>query len=115
MPSAVYQEWLDAIRDKRRVQYVYKGEGREGCPHVLGLDKDGIEKVLVRRIIPGSGLPAKWRCLFLSDTAGLKPVAGKWLEGDSRTVRNSCVVEVHIDVNRAAEQLFDWNRMKMKR
>jgi hypothetical protein len=115
MQSAIYQDWLDAIRSKRRVAYAYKGERREGCPHVLGLDKDGIEKVLVYRIIPGSRLPGEWRCLFLSKTAGLKPVSGEWLEGDSHTVRNSCIVEVHIDVNRAAEQLFDWNRMEMRR
>jgi hypothetical protein len=36
------------------------------------------------------------------------PAQGRWLEGNSHKQRNSCIVEVDIDVNRAAEQRFDW-------
>ena len=50
MPGTRYRDWLNAIRNKRRVCYIYEGKPREGCPHVLGLDKDGAEKVLVYRV-----------------------------------------------------------------
>jgi hypothetical protein len=114
MPSARYREWFDAIRNKRRVCYMYQGKPREGCPHVLGLDKDGEEKVLVHRIVPGGSQP-RWRCLFVAETAIAGPAHGPWLEGNSHKQRNSCIVEVHIDVNRAAEQRFDWAAAKKQR
>jgi hypothetical protein len=114
MPSARYREWFDAIRTKRRVCYIYQGKPREGCPHVLGLDKDGEEKVLVHRIVPGGSQP-QWRCLFVAETAIAGPAQGPWLEGNSHKQRNSCIVDVHIDVNRAAEQRFDWAAAKKQR
>jgi hypothetical protein len=115
VPDTIYQDWFDAILQKQRVAYTYKGEQREGCPHVLGLDGNGAEKVLIFRLAPGRGPLPLWRCLFLTETAGVLPVEGPWLEGDSHKVRNSCIVTVHIDVNRAAAQLFDWKSMKMPR
>jgi hypothetical protein len=114
MPSARYRDWFDAIRNKRRVCYIYRGRPREGCPHVLGLDKDAGEKVLVCRIVPGGSQP-QWRCLFVAETAIAGPVHGPWLEAGSHKQRNSCIVDVHIDVNRAAEQRFDWAAAKKRR
>jgi hypothetical protein len=114
MPSARYREWFDAILNKRRVCYIYQGKPRDGCPHVLGLDKDGEEKVLVHRIVP-SGSQPQWRCLFVAETAIAGPAQGPWLEGNSHKQRNSCIVDVHIDVNRAAEQRFDWAAAKKQR
>ena len=111
MPSARYRDWFDAIRNKRRVCYIYQGKPREGCPHVLGLDRDGEEKILVYRIVPG-GSQAQWRCLFVSETAIAGPAHGRWLEGSSHKQRNSCIVDVHIDVNREAEQRFQWAAAK---
>ena len=107
MPSARYRDWFDAIRNKRRVCYIYQGKPREGCPHILGLDRDGKEKVLVHRIAPGGSQP-QWRCLFVAETAIAGPAHGRWLEASSHKQRNSCIVEVHIDVNRKAEQQFRW-------
>ena len=114
MPSARYRDWFDAIRNKRRVCYIYQGKPREGCPHVLGLDRDGAEKVLVYRIVPGGSQP-QWRCLFVAETAIAGPAHGRWLEGNSHKQRNSCIVDVHIDVNREAEQRFDWTGVKKQR
>jgi hypothetical protein len=114
MPSARYRDWFDAIRNNRRVCYMYQGKPREGCPHVLGLDKDGEEKVLIHRIVPGGSQP-QWRCLFVAETAIAGPAHGPWLEGNSHKQRNSCIVDVHIDVNRAAEQRFDWAAAKKQR
>lgn len=114
MPSARYRDWFDAIRNKRRVCYIYQGKPREGCPHVLGLDKDGEEKVLVYRIVSGGSQP-QWRCLFVAETAIAGPAHGPWLEGSSHKQRNSCIVDVHIDINRAAEQRFDWAAAKKQR
>lgn len=107
MPSTRYRDWFDAIRNKRRVCYIYQGKPREGCPHVLGLDRDGAEKVLVYRIVPGGSQP-QWRCLFVAETAIAGPAHGRWLEAGSHKQRNSCIVDVHIDVNREAEQRFRW-------
>jgi hypothetical protein len=114
MASARYRLWFDAIRNKRRVCYIYQGKPREGSPHVLGLDKDGEEKVLVYRVLPGGSQP-QWRCLFVAQAAIAGPAQGRWLEGNSHKQRNSCIVEVDIDVNRAAEQRFDWGAAKKPR
>ena len=114
MPGARYRDWFDAIRNKRRVCYIYEGKPREGCPHVLGLDKDGAEKVLVYRVVPGGSQP-QWRCLFVAKTAIAGPALGRWLEASSHKQRNSCIVGVHIDVNREAEQRFDWAAAKKQR
>jgi hypothetical protein len=111
MPGTRYRDWLDAIRNKRRVCYIYEGKPREGCPHVLGLDKDGAEKVLVYRVVPGGSQP-QWRCLFVAKTAIAGPALGRWLEASSHKQRNSCIADVHIDVNREAEQGFDWATVK---
>jgi hypothetical protein len=109
MPSQTYWAWFEAIRSKQRVRYIHKGHPREGCAHVLGLDKDAREKVLVCRVLPGRTAGEEWRCLFVSDTASIVPISGGWLNGpESHKQRNSCVVAVHIDVNQAAEQLFEW-------
>jgi hypothetical protein len=114
MTSARYRDWFDAIRNKRRVCYLHQGRRREGCPHVLGLDKNGEEKVLIYRVMPGGLQVPKWRCLFVAETAIAGPALGPWLESDSHKQRNSCVVDVHIDVNRAAKQRFDWPGRKKK-
>ena len=114
MPSARYRDWFDAIRNKRRVCYIYQGKPREGCPHVLGLDRDGAEKVLVYRIVPGGSQP-QWRCLFVAETAIAGPAHGRWLEGNSHKQRNNCIVDVHIDVNREAEQRFRWTAANKQR
>jgi len=114
MPSARYRDWFDAIRNKRRVCYIYQGKPREGCPHVLGLDRDGGEKVLVYRIVPGGSQP-QWRCLFVAETAIAGPAHGRWLEAGSHKQRNNCIVDVHIDVNREAEQRFRWTAANKQR
>jgi len=114
MPTARYRDWFEAIRHKRRVCYIYQGKPREGCPHVLGLDKDAQEKVLVCRVVPGGSQP-QWRCLFVAETAIAGPAHGRWLEAGSHKRRNSCIVDVHIDVNRAAGQRFDWTAVKKPR
>ena len=111
MPGARYRGWFEAIRNKRRVCYIYEGKPREGCPHVLGLDKDGEEKVLVCRITSAGSQP-QWRCLFVAESAIAGPAHGPWLAGNSHKQRNNCIVDVHIDVNRAAEQRFDWTTAK---
>jgi hypothetical protein len=110
MQNSVYQDWFDAIRHQRRVRYSYEGERREGCPYVLGVGKDGREKVLVLRILPGGERTPEWRCLFLSRTSDVRPVMGSWLESDSHQQPNSCVAKVHIDVNREAKQDYRWPR-----
>jgi hypothetical protein len=110
MSTARYREWFDAIRNKQRVSYRYKKERREGCPHVLGLDKTGQEKVLILRIVPGGPVPPQWRCLFVDKTDAITQIEGRWLEGESHKTRHSCVVDVDIDVNRAAKQRFLWPR-----
>ena len=114
MPSARFRDWFDAIRNKRRVCYIYQGKPREGCPHVLGLDGAGEEKVLVYRIVPGGAQP-QWRCLSVAETAMAGPAHGRWLEAGSHKQRNNCIVEVHIDVNREAEQRFDWAGVEKQR
>src|SRR3569833_1204130 len=114
MPGSRYRDWLDAIRNKRRVCYLYEGKPREGCPHVLGLDKDGEEKVLVYRIVPGGSRP-QWRCLFVAKTAIDGPALGRWLEAGSHKLRNSCIAFVHIYVILDAVHLFDWAAVNKQR
>ncbi len=114
MPGTRYRGWFLAIRDRRRMSYIYKGELREGCAHSLGLDKDGKEKVLVCRIVPGRTAKAQWRCLSVEEAAIAGPAYGPWLDRDSDRQRKSCITDVHIDINRKAEQRLDWGMTKKK-
>ena len=87
------------------------------CPHVLGY---GLGKLRLLAFQTGGEssqpLPAggQWRCFELDEIERPKLEEGKWRTGNSHTRPNSCVTEVHIDINPRATQNFDWKTMKWR-
>ena len=112
MASKLYERCFKAIREKKRLTFVYDGEPRDVCPHVLG-HTNAAEKLFAYQVAGGSTqgkLPPEgdWRCFFVSGIEQLRAKPGPWKTAGKHTRRHSCVAEVYIDVNPKAQQKFSW-------
>jgi predicted DNA-binding transcriptional regulator YafY len=103
MPSAIYQIFRTAIRERKQITCAYNGCRREVCPHVLGF-KDGQEMALTFQFAgdSNSGLPpgGEWRCLALAQVSDARMRDGPWHTGCSHRTTQVCVDIVDLDVNR---------------
>ena len=101
-PSAVYQLFARAMRERKQIVCSYDGYLRETCPVILG-HSQGKEKALTFQFGGGSksGLPpgGEWRCLFLSRIRAATLRDGPWHAGSSHAQPQGCVEEVDLDVN----------------
>ena len=103
MPSATYELFLRAMREKKQIACVYQGHRRELCPILLG--RTGLdEKSLVYqfagdtsdgRIKPGGD----WKCLKLAEVRDPVLRDGAWHAGDSHSAAQVCMKMVEYDVN----------------
>jgi hypothetical protein len=105
MPSAIYQVFEQAMRQRKQVVCTYGGFRRELCPIVLG-HSAGEEKALTFQVggESKSGLPlgGEWRCLFLSKVSHATLRDGLWKAGDGHSHPQGCVEDVDLDVNPAS-------------
>lgn len=101
----------DAILNRRQIVAWYKGHGREMCPHVLGLAKDGREQALFYQFGGASqkglaplGSPDNWRCIPLDGLSNVTVRDGPWFtEAPSSTLRfrlrgQDCVATIDVEV-----------------
>jgi hypothetical protein len=105
MPSATYQLFEQAMRERSQIACMYGGHRRELCPIVLG-HSGGEEKALTFQIggSSSSGLPpqGEWRCLFLAKVSFARLHDGPWRSGESHAQPQGCVESVDLDVNSAS-------------
>jgi len=106
MPSATYQLFEQAMRERSQIACMYGGHRRELCPIVLG-HSGGEEKALTFQVggSSSSGLPpgGEWRCLVLAKVSFARLHDGPWVElGDSHATPQGCVEIVDLDVNPAS-------------
>jgi len=110
----VYERCVEAIVQRRLLTFRYQGFYRVVCPHVLGGGKATLRLLAFQvggessQPLPRDGL---WRCFSLDQIEGPELQQGKWRTGDNHERPNTCVVDVHIDVNSNAKQHFDWKSM----
>jgi hypothetical protein len=103
MPSAGYQLFLRAMREKKQVLCVYQGYPRELCPILLG--RTGLEeKSLVfqfgGRTSQGPIRPGgDWKCLRLAEVTDIVLRDGPWRAGASHSAAQHCLKMVEYDVN----------------
>lgn len=103
MPSATYELFLRAMRERMQITCVYQGHRREVCPILLG--RTGLEEISLAFQFAGDTSdgqippPGDWKCLRLSDVrdAALRP--GPWRSGDGHSSDQTCMKMVEYDVN----------------
>jgi hypothetical protein len=101
MPSANYQLFEQAMRERRPIVCMYDGHPRAICPIILG-HSDGVEKALTFQF-EGSGsdgpVRGDWKCFFLAKVDNAEIVDGPWRSGGSHKTSQKCVKDVDLDVN----------------
>jgi hypothetical protein len=102
MPSATYQLFERAMRERKQITCTYDGSSREVCSHILG-HSNKQEKALTYQFggASRSGLPqgGEWRCLLLAKVRNVQLRDGRWYGGESHRQQQGCVDVVDIDVN----------------
>ncbi len=102
MNSSTYQDFRQAILERKQVICTYKGHRRELCPHILGWTR-GREVVLAYQFggDSGSRLPSRgeWRCFFLAEIREVRLRDGDWHFGTRHRATQVCVELVDLDVN----------------
>lgn len=100
--TEAYAILRDAILKKMQVVFDLDGYRREACPHVIGVNNDGEEQVLVYQFGGGSssGLPpgGRWRCCPVSRIVNIKVQVGKWYAGQGHSRPQACVARVDVEV-----------------
>lgn len=103
MPSATYELFEQAIRQRKQIVCRYGNYRRELCPIILGHKTTGEEAALTfqfagesRGRLPPSG---QWRCLSLAGVTDIQLRDGPWRSGASHRRAQSCVDIVDVDVN----------------
>jgi hypothetical protein len=100
MPSATYHLFRNAILAEKQVVCSYEGRYRELCPHIIGTNKNGEEVVLAWQFAGrSSGKLPQWRCLRLANVRDARARNGRWHEGVSHRMEQTCVSQIELDIN----------------
>ena len=100
MPCSTYALFRDAILSEQQVTCSYEGRHRELCPHIIGTNKSGEEVVLAWQFAGESSGPLpQWRCLRLANVKDARARPGRWHEGGSHRITQTCVSDIDLDIN----------------
>ena len=100
MPSPTYTLFHRAILAEQQVTCIYDGRYRELCPHIIGANRSGEEVVLAWQFGGQSSGPLpQWRCLRLASVRDALAREGRWHEGGSHRIGQTCVSTVDLDIN----------------
>jgi hypothetical protein len=100
MRSATYHLFRNAILAEKQVVCSYEGRHRELCPHIIGTNKNGEEVVLAWQFAGrSSGKLPQWRCLRLANVRDARARNGRWHEGGSHRMEQTCVSQIELDIN----------------
>lgn len=100
MPSRSYGLFRKAILTEQQVVCIYDRRPRELCPHIIGHNKSGEEVVLAWQFAgESSGKLPQWRCLRLAHVSDISLRSGRWHEGGSHRIGQSCVSAIDLDIN----------------
>ena len=101
---APYLTIREAILQRRQVIAIYKGYGREMCPHAIGT-KEGKAHVLCFQFGGESskGLPpgGEWRCFEVDELQNVSVREGPWHTAPNYSGwRQTCIDQVDVEVSR---------------
>ena len=103
MPSATYELFLRAMREKKPIACTYQGHEREICPAILG--RTGLEeKSLVFQFAGRTSAgpippPGDWKCFALAEVRNAMLRDGRWHSGSAPSSHQTCMNMVEYDVN----------------
>ena len=103
MPSAAYELFLRAMREKRQIVCIYQGHRREICPILLG--RTGLEEKSLAFQFAGATsdgpipAPGEWKCFKLKNVRDVVLRDGPWRSGEKHSTGQTCMKMVEYDVN----------------
>ena len=94
-----------AILNSEQVIATYGNQRREMCPHALGHDNKGEEKVLFYQFggqssspLGREGSPENWRCMRVANLSNVVTRPGSWhTASDGHSNPSSCITRVDLD------------------
>jgi hypothetical protein len=101
----IYRIIATAIRSHRPIAAMYGGRRRLLCPHRLGRNTEGVQRVLgyqydgdSRSGLAFAGSPANWRCFALEKFSRVELLEeGTWRTAPNHAGSQNCVVDVDVD------------------
>lgn len=103
MPSATYELFLRAMREKKQVTCDYQGHPREFCPAILGrtgLEEKSLVYQFAGRTSDGPVKPGgDWKCFKLNEVRNAALRDGPWHAGEHHSSAQKCMKMVEYDVN----------------
>ncbi len=100
----VYRILRAAVESRRPISAVYHNRHRLFCPHRLGLNKDGLPRVLCYQYegesesgLKPMGSPDNWRCFALDQLRSVELLDGPWQTAPNHSRPASCIVDADVD------------------
>jgi len=101
-----YELIRQAIIEKKIVHATYSAHHREMCPHVIGLNRRGMQQGLfyqfggesTSRPIEPDGSPVNWRCFEISKLSNVRIVEGDWHTAPNHSRPQTCVHQIDVEV-----------------
>jgi len=100
----VYRTVRSAVESRRPISAVYHNRHRLVCPHRLGLNKDGLPRVLCYQYggesesgLKPRGSPDNWRCFALDQLRSVELLDGPWQTAPNHLRPAPCIVDADVD------------------
>jgi hypothetical protein len=107
----LYRILFKAVESRRPISAMYHGLPRLFCPHRLGRNSKGEQRVLCYQYggesETGLGAPGSaenWRCIALAELSEVKRLRGRWRTAPNHSRPGHCIVNVDIDADDQPER-----------
>ncbi len=108
----IYQLVWTAVATKRPIRAVYKKRSRLFCPHRLGRNRVGEQRVLCYQYggdsesgLAPMGSPENWRCIGLEKLQAVELVDGAWKTAPNHSRPAHCILNADIDAEDHPERV----------
>jgi hypothetical protein len=102
----MYRLIWTAIANKQPISAIYKERNRLFCPHRLGRNRLGQDRVLCYQYggesesgLAPAGSPENWRCVVFEKLRRVELLNGSWTTAPNHSRPATCVVEADIDAD----------------
>ena len=107
----MYRLIWTAVANKQPISAIYKNLPRLFCPHRLGRNRLGQQRVLCYQYggesetgLAPSGSPENWRCVVFEKLRRVEIVSGPWTTAPNHSRQANCVVHADIDAEDQPER-----------
>jgi hypothetical protein len=100
----IYKIVRSAVENRRPISAIYHNLPRLFCPHRLGRNQEGHQRVLCYQFggesesgLQPPGSPKNWRCIVLDKLSTVKLVEGKWQTAPNHSRPAHCITDPDVD------------------